>query len=155
MKKRIMISVVVVVMLVGSAYLAAAAGGPGFHGKGGGPGMRMERMAEVLDLTDTQKEKVSAILKAEQEKTAPLRQQLAENREKMMQTTLPEKFDEAAVRAIATKQAQIKTEMMVSHARAKSEIHALLTPEQRTLAQKLGPMMGPRHERMQRFGGDE
>ncbi|OGW40096.1 MAG: hypothetical protein A2010_05370 [Nitrospirae bacterium GWD2_57_9] len=115
----------------------------------------MERMVEVLDLTDTQKEKVSAILKAEQEKTAPLRQQLAENREKMMQTTLSEKFDEAAVRAIATKQAQIKTEMMVSHARAKSEIHALLTPEQRTLAQKLGPMMGPRHERMQRFGGDE
>ncbi|OGW48231.1 MAG: hypothetical protein A2078_08615 [Nitrospirae bacterium GWC2_57_9] len=155
MKRRIMMSLVVVVMLVGSAYLAAAAGGPGFHGKGGGPGMRMERMAEVLDLTDTQKEKVSAILKAEQEKTAPLRQQLAENREKMMQTTLSEKFDEAAVRAIATKQAQIKTEMMVSHARAKSEIHALLTPEQRTLAQKLGPMMGPRHERMQRFGGDE
>ena len=155
MKRRIMMSLVVVVMLVGSAYLAAAAGGPGFHGKGGGPGMRMERMVEVLDLTDTQKEKVSAILKAEQEKTAPLRQQLAENREKMMQTTLSEKFDEAAVRAIATKQAQIKTEMMVSHARAKSEIHALLTPEQRTLAQKLGPMMGPRHERMQRFGGDE
>lgn len=140
-----MVSVVVVVMLVGSAYLAMAAGGPGFRGKGQGPGMRIERMAEVLDLTDAQKEKVSAILKAEQEKTEPLRQQLADNHEQFRKTSFSEKFDEAAVRGLAAKQTQIKTEMMVSHARTKSEIYALLTPEQRTLAKKLGPMMGPRH----------
>lgn len=155
MKRRIMISVVVVVMLVGGAYLAAAAGGPGFPGKGHGPGMRMERMAEVLGLSDTQKEQVSAILKAEQEKTEPLRQQLFENRKQIMETAFSGKFDEAAVRAIAAKQAPIITELIVSHARAKSEIHALLTPEQRTLAEKLGPMMGHRHGHMPRFGDDE
>jgi periplasmic protein CpxP/Spy len=155
MKRRIMVSVVVVVMLVGSAYLAAAAGGPGCGGKGGGPGMHGDRMAEVLGLSDTQKEQVSAILKAEQEKTEPLRQQLFENRKLIMESSFSGKFDEAAVRAIAAKQAPIITELMVSHARAKSEIHALLTPEQRTLAQKLGPMMGPRHGHMQRFGDDE
>jgi len=155
MKRTIMISVVVVVMLVGSAYLAAAAGGPGFPGKGHGPGMHMDRMAEVLGLSDTQKDKVSAILKAEQEKTEPLRQQLFENRKQIMETAFSGKFDEAAVRAIAAKQAPIITELIVSHARAKSEIHALLTPEQRTLAEKLGPMMGPRHGHMPRFGDDE
>ena len=117
--------------------------------------MRMERMGEVLGLSDTQKEKVGAILKAEQEKTEPIRQQLAENREQFRKTTFSETFDEAAVRAIATKQARLKTEMMVSHARAQSEIYALLTPEQRTLAQKLGPINGPRRGRMgymQQFG---
>ena len=148
-------SVVVAVMLAGSAYLAAAAGGPGSPGKGHGPGMRMDRMAEMLGLSDTQKEQVSAILKAEQEKTGPLRQQLFENRKQIMETAVSGKFDEAAVRAIAAKQAPIITELMVSHARAKSEIHALLTPEQQARAQKLGPMMGPRHGHMQQFGDDE
>ena len=114
-----------------------------------------DRMAEVLGLSDSQKEKVSAILKAEQEKTEPLRQQLFENRKQIMESTSSGKFDEAAVRAIAAKQAPIIAELMVSHARAKSEIHALLTPEQRALAEKLGPMMGPRHGHMQRFGDEE
>jgi len=157
MKRRIVISVVAAMMLVGSAYLALAGGGPGGC-RGGGPGRHIDRMAQVLDLTAAQKEKVSAIVKAEQEKTEPLRQQLFENRDKFRQTTFSEKFDEAAVRAIAAKQAQIQTELMVSHAKTKSEIFALLTPEQRTLAQKLGPMMGPRHGRtgpMQQFGDDE
>lgn len=161
MKRRIVVSVVMVAMLAGSAVLAVAGGGPGFRGKGGGPGMRVERMAEMLDLTEPQKEKVSAILKAEQEKTAPLRQQLAENHEQFRKAAFSEKFDEAAVRELAAKQAQVKTEMMVSHARAKSQIYALLTPEQRALAQKLGPMNGPGHgrmggtKRMQQFSDEE
>jgi protein CpxP len=155
MKRRVMISVVAAGLLFGSVYLAAAAGGPGFGGRGQGPGMHLERMAEVLGLSDTQKERVGAILKEEREKTEPLRQQLAENHRQLRQATLSEKFDEAAVRAIAAKQTPIRTELMVSHARAKSEIHALLTPEQRTLAEKLGPMMGPRHGHMPRFGDEE
>ncbi len=153
MKRRIMISVVAAAMLVGSAYVAVAHG-PGFGGRGD-PGMHVERMAQVLNLTDTQKEKVSAILKAEQEKTEPLRQQLFENWKQIRESTFSGKFDEAAVRAIAEKQAKIQTELIVSHARARSEIHALLTPEQRTLAQKLGPMMGPRHGGMHRFGDED
>jgi Spy/CpxP family protein refolding chaperone len=147
MKRRIMVSLVVVVMLVGSAYVAAAHG-PGFGRNGDRAGMHLERMAQVLDLTAAQKEKVSAIVKAEQEKTAPLRQQLADNHEQFRKLTLSEKFDEAAVRALAAKQAQIKTEMMVSHAKAKSEIYALLTPEQRTLPRSSG-----RWDRMQVWGG--
>jgi Spy/CpxP family protein refolding chaperone len=142
-------------MLIGSAY-GAAAHGPGFGGKGDRLSMHVERMAKVLDLTAAQKEKVSAVLKAEQEKTEPLRQQLYENRKKIMETAFSGKFDETAVRAIAEKQAGIQTELIVSHARAKSEIHGLLTPEQRTLAQKLGPMMmGPGCGHMQRFSDEE
>ena len=117
--------------------------------------MNMDRMAEKLGLSDAQKEQVSAILKAEKEKTDPLRQQLFENRKQIMEAAVSGKFDEAAVRAIAEKQAPIITELMVSHARAKSEIYALLTPEQRTRAQKLGPMTGPRHGHMQQFGEDD
>lgn len=155
MKRRIMISVLVVVTMLGSAYVAAAGGGPWFRGRGDRAGMHMGRMAKVLGLNDSQKEQVSAILKAEREKTEPLRQQLAENRKRLRQASLAEKFDEAAVRAIATKQAQIQTELIVSHSRAKNRINALLTPEQRTLAEKLRPMMGPRNRHMQRFGDDD
>lgn len=156
MKRRIMTGVVVAVMLAGGAYSAAAAGGPGVRGKGHGPGMRMERMADELGLSDSQKEQVRIILKAEHEKTWPLRQQLFENREQIRKISLSGKFDEAVVRAIAAKQADIQTEIIVSHARAESEIYALLTPEQRKRAEQFRPMTGPRHGRMmQRFGDDE
>ncbi len=149
MKRKIMIGVVVIGMLVGSAYMAAAAGGPGLPGRGDRAGMHLDRMAKVLGLSDTQKEQIGAILKAEWDKTEPLRQQLFENRKQIMESTFSGKFDEAAVRAMAEKQAGIETELIVSHAKAKSQIHALLTPEQLSLAEKLGPMMGRRHGHMQ------
>lgn len=46
-------------------------------------------------------------------------------------------FDGAAVRALATRQNAARVELIVSRARVKSQIYALLTPEQRELAQKI------------------
>jgi Spy/CpxP family protein refolding chaperone len=154
MKRRIVVIVVVAAMVAGTAFIAAAHG-PGFGGKGHVPGMIIGRMARVLDLTAGQKEKVTAIIKAEMEKTQPLREQLFENREQVMEAVFSGKFDEAAVSALAAKQSSVITELMVSYARAGSEISALLTPEQRTLAKKLGPLMGPGPRHMHQFGGEE
>jgi protein CpxP len=98
-------------------------------------------MAEVLGLNDAQKEQISAVLKSGWEKNAPLRRQMAESRKQLIKATKTTAFDEAAVRAIATNIAQIKTEMIVSRARVQNQIYALLTPEQRDLAEKLHPLM--------------
>jgi Spy/CpxP family protein refolding chaperone len=119
----------------------------GFHGKhrAMGPGKRIDRMAKKLNLTEAQKEQVKAILTSERDKVEPLRQQLAKNRENLRKAIEAQPFNEATVRALARSQNETRVELVVSRARTKSEIFALLSPEQRELAKKLGPRGGSRH----------
>jgi periplasmic protein CpxP/Spy len=158
MKRKIVIGALVAVTMFGGAHFARAEQGAGPAGEewaGGNSAPLIDRLAKALDLSDVQKEKISAILKAEREKIAPLRQQMAENREQLRQAALAVPFDESAVRAIAAKAAPLVTELMVSGARVKNGINALLTPEQRTQAEKLRMLMGPRPGHMLHFGFEE
>ncbi|TFG60427.1 MAG: periplasmic heavy metal sensor [Deltaproteobacteria bacterium] len=125
--------------------IAVPEGGSRGRHRGMGPGKRIDRMAKKLGLTEAQQEQVKAILTSEREKVAPLQQQIAENRGKIRQTIETEPFDEAAVRTLAESQNQTRVELVVSRARTKSQIFALLSPEQRELAKKLGPMGEGRH----------
>ena len=125
-------------------------GFPGRH-RGMGPGNRIDRMAKKLNLTEAQKEQVKAILASEREKTEPLRQRLAENRKNLRKAIEAQPFDEATVRTLAAKQNDTRVELVVSRARARSQIYALLSPEQRESARKLGPMgEGPHWHRHRR-----
>ncbi len=110
----------------------------GFHGRHGkmGPGKHFARMAKELNLTEDQQKQIKAILESERQKAAPLRKQLAENREQVRKAIEAQPFDESAVRALAAGQNATRVELVVSRARAKSQIFALLTPEQRDLAKK-------------------
>lgn len=119
-------------------------GFPGRH-RGMGPGKRIDRMAKRLDLTEAQKEQVTAILASGREKADPLRRQLAENRETIRKAIEAEPFDEATVRALAQSQNEARVELVVSRARTKRQIFALLSPEQQELAKKFGPMGEGRH----------
>jgi len=119
-------------------------GFPGKH-RGMGPGNRFARMVKKLDLTEAQQEQVKAILESEREKAAPLLQQLAESREKIRKAIEAERLDEAAVRTLAASQNETRVELVVSRARARSQIFALLTPEQRESARKLRPWGEGRH----------
>lgn len=108
----------------------------------------LARMTEVLGLSAEQQEKIKAIKEEHRNKVAPLRQSLDENRDKLRQAAKAETFDEAAVRNLAASQAASKTELMVERARMQHQIHSVLTPEQRKLAEeKLGHRMHHRGER--------
>jgi protein CpxP len=96
-------------------------------------------MARDLDLTAEQKAQIRTILDAEREKSAPLRKQLADNREQLRKIAGKEPFDEAAVRNLAADQEKTRVELVVSRTRAMNRVHALLTPEQREKARTLGP----------------
>lgn len=98
---------------------------------------RLDRMAKVLKLSASQKEQVGAIMKAEQEQTEPLRQKMADERKQIQAVVNATTYDESAVRAIAAEQAKIRTELLVSRTRSMNQVNALLTPEQRELAQRL------------------
>jgi Spy/CpxP family protein refolding chaperone len=97
----------------------------------------LARMTEVLNLSAEQQEKIKAIMDEHHAKVAPLRQSLDENRDKLRQAAKADTFDEAAVRTLATSQAATKTELMVERARMQHQINALLTPEQRKLAEEM------------------
>jgi Spy/CpxP family protein refolding chaperone len=157
MKNSILIAALLAAAVVCSALYAVAAdplsGSAVAVEKRAGDGpatydMRKERhfdrMAEALDLTPEQREQIKAIRAAEQEKVEPLRQQMQEGREQLRAVAEQQPFDEAAVRTLAAGQAEIRTEMIVSHARVRNQINALLTPEQREQAEKLGLFMKER-----------
>jgi Spy/CpxP family protein refolding chaperone len=133
-KKFFLVTAIVLAAAAGlSAAVMQVAGNPGHQSR---TDKKLERMTERLDLTNTQQSQIRAILAAERAKVQPLRQQLRQNRLAQTANT-GATFDEAQVRAFAAKQAQIMSNLTVERERAKSQIFAVLTPEQREKAQTL------------------
>ena len=102
---------------------------------------RMDAMAEVLDLSETQQEQIRAIHEKERAEQEGTMQQMREDREQMRVLLDSDTFDEAAIRSLANKQAILKTEMFVSRAKVKHEVFQLLNAEQQELAKKIKPLM--------------
>jgi len=86
---------------------------------------------DYLDLTDAQQAQMKDILSKEKSTIRPLMQQLAQGRQQMKQLEQANTFDEAKVRRAASSQTQAMTELMVQKARIKSELMAVLTPDQK------------------------
>ena len=148
MRKRLM--VVVAAAMIGCGTGVVLAGyGPGAR-PDGPPGMASDprgpenRMAKILNLSETQQTRIKAILDSERELTKPLFDKMHELRKQLMQAAEAATFDEAVVRAAAEEQAKIDIELTVSRTRTQSRINALLTPEQRDLQKRLRPDM--KHE---------
>ncbi len=158
MKKTIIIPLALTGLLLSSG---AAFAWSGHHGKGNcenspmrnGQGMsqeqhqqrmsnHLEKMAVVLDLTDSQKTQIEKLMNEKWENRQAMRTQLQENRKELRESKQGTTFNEAEFRAKAQKQADLKTEMMVQHAKTKQQLFAVLTPEQQQKAEKLQGMRG-------------
>jgi Spy/CpxP family protein refolding chaperone len=140
-KKFFIVTAIVLAAAAGLVSAVAQVTQSGRHGRHSG--WMLRRMTAELDLTDAQQAQIKNILQAEQAKTRPLRQQLRQNR--MAQTgNTTGAFDEAQARASADKQAQLMSDLMVERERAKSQIFAVLTPDQR---QKALALMQQRQQR--------
>ncbi len=124
-----------------------AMGGPGGKGMAMNPGQGIEKMADLLELTPEQLGQIEAIQKAQGEKVASLKERMMAIQEKMHQAVTAEPFDEKAVRGLADEEAGVRTEMLVTQARMRSSIHALLTEEQQKLAEKFSAFMQKQRER--------
>ena len=162
MKRKLIAATLFMAAMIGGGAVAVQAG----HGPGGefgapppraemGPGKFVMRMAKVLKLSDTQKGEIKTILEAEQSRVRPLLEKLRENRKLLMEAGEATTFDEPAVRGIAAAQAQIETELIVARVRAQSQIHALLTAEQRELLKNLMPDMERQPPLPPAIGGGE
>ena len=167
MKKRILVPTLVVgTLLIGSLVMA----GPGGYGRGNCDGygngqgtmnyeqheermgQRMEMMDTILDLTEEQKGQLETLLNQQYQDKQELREKMQASREAMREARNAETFNEADFRAKAAVQAELKTDMMVEHAKLKQQIRALLTPEQQEKADTLGGLMGG-HGKGRHHGG--
>lgn len=113
------------VMLAVTAVIAQGPHGPG------GPFGEFHHLLRQLDLTSDQHAQVKAIFEKEKPTLQPLMQQMRQNREAMKALEAAGPFDEAKVTALATQNSQTMIQLQVEHERVKSEIMAILTPDQK------------------------
>lgn len=94
----------------------------------------LKRMATRLDLTDSQKGDIRAIVDAELPVIKPLIARIMENRDQMETINTDASFNETATRALVEQQTLILNDLLVEKERLRYEINQVLTPEQRTKA---------------------
>ena len=89
-----------------------------------------DRAAEFVDLTESQREQIKAIAKAEKALVKSFKAEHKENRQAMKEMVQAPTFDEQGFRdALAVNQAQ-RTELAVTKAKNKNKVWNLLTEEQ-------------------------
>ena len=132
-RKAGLLAFVTIAMLSTIAYAGGKDGRPGpdrhFGGPGFGmpdPGMMIGRMADRLDLDDTQRESVKNIMEAAKPEMKALREQFRANHEALQALDA----GDAEVQNIATSNGQLATEGTLLFTRIRGEIHAVLTEEQ-------------------------
>jgi protein CpxP len=110
---------------------------------------------ELLGLTEEQQEQIRAVREEERTANEALREKMREYRDQMRELTDAGSFDEDAIRTIAEEKAKTQVELAVSRARMHSRIHAIMTPEQQELAQKLRSVRMNRRGKFRRGPGGE
>ncbi|HEV7890601.1 MAG TPA: Spy/CpxP family protein refolding chaperone [Pyrinomonadaceae bacterium] len=135
--KKMKLAAFALAAVAGMALAATAfPGQEGHHGPGGphGPhgGSIVEHLSRALDLTDAQKAQVKQIEDSLRESTKSLHEQLAKSGDGGGPLDgFKDGFDEATVRSAAQARAAVHVELEVAHARAMSQIYALLTDAQK------------------------
>ena len=160
MRNKILAIAGIAILIIGATVFAVARGFKGKHGKGEYSwgekrrhGDMVEHMARKLNLTDAQKQQVKAIIDSTKTTAEGIHTKLDEIRKQLDAATANGQFDETQVRSLASQKAQLEADMLVEHFRVKSQVFAILTPEQRTKAEEMhkrgghhrkhGPPQGP------------
>ncbi len=128
MHKKFFIATAIVLALAAGLAASAATRVGGGYGRHGGMLKRMTR--------EFQQTQIKSIMMAEKTKVQPLKQQLRQNAQ-AENANINGTFDQAQATAFAGKQAQIMGDLIVEKERAKSQIYAVLTPDQRQKAVQL------------------
>jgi protein CpxP len=133
-KKSIILAAVFMALAAGLAATASAQHkGIGF---GRNNGWMLKHMTKQLNLTEAQQTQIKSIMDGEKTKIKPMMQQLRQNQQ-AEDANLNGSFDENQARAFANKQAQLMTDLIVEKERMRSQVYAVLTPEQRQKALQL------------------
>lgn len=133
-KKSIILAAIFMALAAGLAATASAQHkGMGF---GRNNGWMLKHMTRQLNLTEAQQTQIKGIMASEKTKIKPMMQQLRQNQQ-AEDANMNGSFDENQARAFANKQAQLMTDLIVEKERMRSQVYAVLTPEQRQKALQL------------------
>ena len=147
-KKSIILAAIFMALAAGLATTAFAQ-----HrsmGFGRNNGWMLKHMTKQLDLTEAQQTQIKGIMASEKTKIKPMMQQLRQNQQ-AEDASMNGTFDENQARAFANKQAQLMTDLIVEKERMRSQVYAVLTPEQRQKAlQLMQERQQHRQERMKK-----
>jgi periplasmic protein CpxP/Spy len=132
MTKRILVAAGIVAALAGGTAISFAQGpgqgGPGIQGRG--QRGRMDVGLRGVQLTDAQREQVRAIMESHREEFENARKAIGEAHRAFAEAGRAATVDESAIRTRSTAVANAMAEDAILRARVRSEVHALLTPEQ-------------------------
>lgn len=136
----------------GAAIVAAREQGPAGPGRmgrrgPGGPGGMLPGL-RALNLTDTQREQVKAVMDGHKGEFDAQFQKAAAARKALNDAVTAEAFDEGGVRQKAADLAVVEADGAVLRAKVHSEVWALLTAEQQQKARDLRAQAGQRVGRM-------
>jgi protein CpxP len=133
-KKSIIFAAIFMALAAGLATTAFAQHrGMGF---GRNNGWMLKHMTKQLNLTEAQQIQIKGIMAGEKTKIKPMMQQLRQNQQ-AENANVNGSFDENQARAFANKQAQLMIDLIVEKERMRSQVSAVLTPEQRQKALQL------------------
>jgi len=121
------------------------------HRMHGGFDRMLNHYSQALNLSTDQQDQIKSIWTKEKSTLDPLFQQMRQSHSQMEALTNNGAFDEAKVRALATQQAQTMVELEVQHARIKSEMMQVLTPDQKA---KFAQLQAEHQQRWQQHKQD-
>ena len=165
MTKRILVAAGLVAALAGGTTLgfAQGRGGPGAPGMRGpdghGPGMpgprgrgpRLDFGLRGVELTDAQREQVRSIMESHRTEFETVGRALGDAHRAFGEATRAESVDESTIRTRASAVASAMADEAILRSKVRSEVHALLTPEQQQqLKDREAAMQKRQQERLQR-----
>jgi protein CpxP len=138
MKKIIFAAAAGILLIAGSIFVIAQKAGDKDGRHFGGRGHHGVAMfLRGLDLTDEQKAKVKEIMETGRANVDPLMAQLRDGHKRIAVLGTDGKFDQAKVEAVAAEQAAVMAKLIVEKEKAKAQVFAILTDEQKAKAAEM------------------
>jgi len=139
------------VFLAGGAMYAQGPGPGGRNGRGlGGFGPGGGLPLRALNLTEAQQQQVRTLTQQNREQTRAVAQRLRTAMEAQRKAVATIPINEALIRSTTQELAEAQTDMSIHQARLRSELFALLTPEQQAEAKKIQTERETRLQQRQR-----
>ena len=96
----------------------------------------LDHVAQVLNLTDSQRQQGRMIFEHAKQTSQPIRQELKQNREKLAAATKVSNSD-ADIERLAAEQGRLVGKLIAIHSEARAKFYQLLTPEQRVKSDQM------------------
>ena len=106
------------------------------HGCGMWGHMDVDHVAQVLNLTEPQKEQARTIFEQMRQSAQPVRQELKQNREKLMAAAKVAN-NESAIQKLAMEQGRLMGKLIAIRTEGSAKFYQVLTPEQRVKSDQM------------------